>query len=72
MDIKYCDFCPVQTTCTKKEHGDECVIPVKILFVENRKMKYTLEQIRKEVYKKKSYESKIIAINQLLKGNEKC
>ena len=67
MNVKYCDFCPESGKCENQSRGYECTIPVKLLYLENQKLRYTIREIRKELEKKKSYESKIIAVKGIIK-----
>ena len=69
MNVKYCDFCPQSGKCEHEDKGYECAMPVKLLYLENQKLRYNIELIRKEIFKKKSYESKIIAIKGIV---DKC
>lgn len=66
MNVKYCDFCPQSGKCENQSRGYECAMPIKFLYLENHQLKYNIEQIRKELEKKKSYESKIIAIKGIV------
>lgn len=67
MNVKYCDFCPLDGKCENQNRGYECAMPVKLLYLENRKLRSVIEQIDKELEKKKSYMAKIIAIKELIK-----
>lgn len=67
MNVKYCDFCPQSGKCEHEEKGYECALPVKLLYLENRKLHSVIEEIEKELNKKNSYVSKIIAIKQIIK-----
>jgi adenine-specific DNA glycosylase len=67
--IDYCDFCPLNGKCENQERGYECAMPVKLLYIENRELKIKIEKIEKEIYKKKSYMSKIISIKEII---DKC
>lgn len=66
MNVKYCDFCPQSGKCEHEDKGYECAMPIKLLYLENQKLKYNIEKIRNELEKKKSYESKIIAIKGIV------
>lgn len=69
MNVKYCDFCPQSGKCEHQDKGYECVTPVKLLYLENHRLKSAIREIDKEIFKKKSYESKIIAIKGIV---DKC